>query len=248
MLEQKLNKQNHIYTKKRVSSQLNMKRAIISILIIVFTLPVALGQSRSRRTPKPQNVLKYQVIDGDTIYMFNMSPAIVVATRKKGKEWRKYYRLVHNFSKVYPYALIAKEILLEADSTITAGQMNNRKKNRYVSKLQEELFDVFEEPLKDLTISQGQLLLKLIQRETGIVPYEIIKTYKNKAAAGFWQGIARMFGSNMKTPYDKNGEDADTEELVQIYQKGDFNILYWSIFGKEPPEPHSRPKNDFPQY
>lgn len=216
-----------------------------------MSVPTAWCQQRNLRPSKnvkSQSVMKFQIIDGDTIYFDTIAPARIVATKKKGKEWRKYYKLVYNFAKAYPYALVAKEILMEADSTITTDQMNKRKKNRYVSKLQDELFEVFEEPLKNLTITQGQLLLKLIQRETGILPYDIIKTYKNRAAAGFWQGIALLFGSNMKTPYDKDGDDRDTEELVQLYQKGEFNLLYWSIFGKEPPTPASRPKNDFPQY
>lgn len=237
--------------KRIVSSPQIMRKIILSILIILLSIPAALSQNRNirpKKSVKGQNVLQYQIIDGDTIYFDNIIPARVVASKKKGKEWRKYYKLVYNFAKTYPYALIAKEILMEADSTITTEEMNKRKKNRYVSKLQDELFSVFEKPLKNLTITQGQLLLKLIQRETGILPYDIIKTYKSKAAAGFWQGIARLFGTNMKTPYDKEGKDSDTEELVQLYQQGEFNILYWSIFGTKPPEPASRPKNDFPQY
>lgn len=226
-----------------------MRRILLSILILLLALPSAHGQSRRvKKNRGTSNVIQYQIIDGDTIYFDNIIPARVVATKKKGKEWRKYYRLVHNFGKVYPYALLAKEILSEADSTITAEQMNRRNKNKYISKLQDELFEVFEEPIKDLTITQGQLLLKLIQRETGILPYDIIRRYKNKAAAGFWQGIAKMFGSNMKTPYDKDGADADTEELVILYQKGEYDTLYWSIFGKEPPKPAIRPEQDFEQY
>ena len=61
----------------------------------------------------------------DTLYYDEIEPAVIVAKRK-GREWRKYYRLVYNFAKVYPYALVAKEILFEADSTITAEQMRKR--------------------------------------------------------------------------------------------------------------------------
>ena len=187
---------------------------------------------------KPFIYMHYRVIKGDTVFVEKIRPSKCYSRlpRQKSKEWRKYYRLVHNFAKTYPYALIAKEILMEADSTITTEDMNKRKKNRYVSKLQGELFSVFEKPLKNLTITQGQLLLKLIQRETGILPYDIIKTYKSKAAAGFWQGIAKMFGTDLKKPYDPEGEDKEVEELVKIWEAGDFNALYFSLFWKDAPE------------
>lgn len=182
----------------------------------------------------------------DTVEVQILPPAFIKG-KQKGKQWRKYYRLVHNFSKAYPYALLAKEKLMEADSTIDFDNMNKRQKQRYVSRFQDELFAVFEKPLRNLTITQGKLLLRLIDRETGITSYNIIKDYKGKAAAGFWQGIAKLFGSNMKEPYDKDGIDKDVEELVVMYQMGEFRLLYNSIFGKDPPEPVVRPKKDYKQ-
>ena len=217
------------------------------IVLIILVLSLAVPQLRSQSRDEDETLMQY-IIDknGDTVYLDSLEP-IYKTAKRKGKSWRKYYRLVHNFSKAYPYAVLAQEKLLEADSTITAGEMNSRKRNRYIRILQDELFDTFKKPLMNLTVTQGQLLLRLIDRQTGITPYEIIQTYKNKAAAGFWQGIARIFGSDMKRPYDPDGEDSQTEELVQIYQKGEFNILYRSIFGKNPPEPVVRSRLDVPQ-
>jgi hypothetical protein len=63
----------------------------------------------------------------------------------------------------------------------------------------------------------------------------IIKDYKNGIAAGFWQGIAKLFGSDMKKPYDPEGEDRQIEELVRLWQEGDFNMLYYAIFMENPP-------------
>ncbi|HIZ85718.1 MAG TPA: DUF4294 domain-containing protein [Candidatus Coprenecus stercoravium] len=213
-----------------------MRHLVLIICILAMSVPALHCQD------KDGMIMHYFVDEsGDTIFMADLDPVYKVA-RRKGKQWRKYYRLVHNFAKAYPYALLAEEKLHEADSTITAGAFNRREKNRYINILQKELFDTFEKPLKNLTISQGKLLLRLIDRQTGITSYEIIKDYKGKAAAGFWQGIARIFGSDMKKPYDPQGEDKQTEELVELYNKGEFNKTYRSIFGKNPPEPivHSR--------
>ena len=70
-----------------------------------------------------------------------------------------------------------------------------------------------------------------MDREMGISSFYIIKNYKGGAAAGFWQGIAKIFGSNLKSQYDRFGEDKMIEELVQMYHNGQFQYLYYSIFG-----------------
>lgn len=240
-----------------------MKKSIF-IIILALTASILASTAQERRPvrqkakarPVPVQVaqgqdsllmMRYIVDDyGDTIYIDDL-PQIDIIAKRKGKEWRKYYRLVHNFAKTYPYALLAEEKLREADSTITAEGLRRGKRNRYINILQKELFETFEKPLRNLTVTQGKLLLRLIDRQTGITPYEIIHNYKGRAAAGFWQGIAKLFGSDMKRPYDPQGEDKETEELVQIYQKGEFNSLYRSIFGKNPPEPVTRSSLDVEQ-
>lgn len=182
-------------------------------------------------------VLEYIIEDGDTIFMDEIRASKVYSRlpKQKGKEWRKYYKLVHNFSKSYPYALVAKKLVMEADSTISADRLKGVRKEKYVSQVQKELFEVFEGQMRNLTVSQGALLMKLVDREVGKSSYNIIKDYKSGIAAGFWQGIARIFGTDLKKPYDPEGEDKLTEELVEIWNAGDFEAFYFSIFWKDPP-------------
>ena len=161
---------------------------------------------------------------------------IHIYPKMKGREWRKYYRLVHNFSKTYPYALVARKLVAQADSTIAADNLKRGKRERYINSVQDELFSVFESQMRSLTVNQGALLMKLIDREVGKSSYNIIKDYKNGMAAGFWQGIAKIFGTDLKKPYDPEGEDEATEELVKIWEEGDFPAFYWSLFWKDPPE------------
>lgn len=182
--------------------------------------------------------MQYIVTDGDTVYVGNIRAARVYQKmpRQKGREWRKYYRLVHNFSKVYPYALVARHLVHEADSTIAADNLRRGKRDRYINGIQKELFEVFEKPMRNLTVSQGALLMRLIDREVGKSSYNIIKDYKSGIAAGFWQGVARIFGTDLKRPYDPDGEDEPIEELVQKWESGEFEGLYYSLFWKYPPE------------
>ncbi len=185
-----------------------------------------------------EQMLQYIVEGKDTIYIDHIRASKVYSKlpKQKGREWRKYYRLVHNFSKSYPYALVAKKLVLQADSTIAADNLKRGKREKYVTKVQNELFEVFEGQMRSLTVSQGALLMKLIDREVGKSSYLIIKDYKNGMAAGFWQGIAKMFGTDLKKPYDPEGEDRAVEELVEIWEAGDFPAFYWSLFWKDPPE------------
>lgn len=188
--------------------------------------------------PQEKEVLRYIVDGKDTVFVDEIRASKVYSRvpRQKGREWRKYYRLVHNFSKAYPYALVAKKLVVEADSIIAADRLKGAKREKYISKVQTELFEVFEGQMRKLTVSQGALIMKLVDREVGKSSYSIIKGYKSGATAAFWQGIAKIFGSDLKKPYDPEGEDKAVEELVQIWEDGDFPALYWSLFWKDPPE------------
>ena len=184
------------------------------------------------------NILEFIVEDGDTIYIDQIRAAKIwsMMPRQKGKDWRQYYRLVHNFSKAYPYALVAKKLVNEADRYIAENNLKGAKREKYISSVQKELFQVFEGQMRKLTVSQGALIMKLVDREVGKSSYNIIKGYKNRMAAGFWQGIAKMFGSDLKKPYDPEGEDKEVEELVKLWEADEFYMLYWSLFWKEPPK------------
>ncbi len=206
-----------------------MRRCTLYALAII---PMLLLQS-SLFSQEKGFPLGYKVEGRDTIYYLNLSEVYLFSwdnKRKKEKEWREFYRLVYNFRKTYPYALIAKEKINEADSILASGNFNKREREKFIQQFELKLFNEFEKPLRKMTFSQGKLLLKLIDREIGQSSYFIIKNYRGGAAAGFWQGIAKIFGSDMKKPYDRFGDDKLTEELVQMYKKGTFEYLYFSIF------------------
>ena len=103
--------------------------------------------------------------------------------------------------------------------------------------MQKQLFEMYEKPLRNMTISQGKLLIKLIDREIGRSSYKIIRDYKNGITAGFWQGVAKIFGNDLKKSYDPNGEDRVTEYLVSQWESGEFDNLYYSIFWEMPEHP-----------
>jgi hypothetical protein len=216
-----------------------MKRLHLYIIVIMAIITAFGQRTCCAQTAKPEGkeILHYIVEGKDTIYIDQIKASKVYSRlpKQKGKDWRKYYRLVHNFSKTYPYALAARKIVARADSTIAADKLKRTKRDKYINQVQKELFNVFEKPLRGLTVSQGALLMKLIDREIGKSSFDIIKDYKNGIAARFWNGIAKMFGSDLRKPYDPAGEDKEIEDLVEIWEDGDFPAFYMSLFWQDPP-------------
>lgn len=214
---------------------------LLTLLMIGFaamTEPDAAGQNR--------RLMSYVVEGTDTLFVDTITPSYIYVGKKKGRQWRKYYRLVHNFAKTYPYALQAREVVIEADRTIRDENLRRLKKERYINKIQQSIFDNYESVIRKMTVSQGVLLIQLIGRETGLTPYDIIKDYKSSITAGFWQGVAKLFGGNLRRPYDPEQEDRAIEDLVKLWEIGEFPGLYFSIFGTEAPIPEVKAINASP--
>lgn len=207
------------------------------LLAVLLLVPLDRAYSQNGYRDVNGTLMPYIVEGGDTVYLSPLAASHVYEKkqRKKGRQWRKYYRLVYNFAKVYPYALVAKDIVADVDSSIRADNLRFVRKDRYVGAITKDLFGSFEKPLRNMTVTQGQLMMLLIDRECGITPYEIIRSFKNIYAAGFWQGIARLFGNNLKRHYDPEGEDEAVEELVKKWKNGTFEQTYFEIFWEYPP-------------
>ncbi len=197
------------------------------------------GTERNKTTSRKSrnsNYMQFYVDNGDTVYVATLKPTVKYASGK-GRDWRKESRMVHNFGKTYPYALEAKRIMAEVDETIDSQNLGRRKKEKYINAIQQDLLEEYEPVLRNMTVNQGKILIKLIGRETGFTPYDIIHDYKNGMAAGTWQGIAKLFGGDLKKQYDPEGEDKILEDLVKKWESGEFPMLYMSIFGRSPEIP-----------
>ena len=183
-------------------------------------------------------VLMEYIVDehGDTVYVDNVPPAWVFPKGvRRDRNWRKYVRLVYNFNKIYPYVPMIGEVIARTDSTIEAQHLEKGRRREYISDIQKDILHDFAPVVRHMTTSQGKLLMRLVDREIGKTSYDIVKDYKNGVAAGFWQGVARLFGQNLKSHYDPEGEDKLTEELIQKWESGQWDAFYWSIFFEEPP-------------
>ncbi len=132
---------------------------------------------------------------------------------------RRDRRLVRNVKRAYPYAKIAGIELKELDERLARLKSEDEQKE-YIDRAEKQIMNKFEKDVKKLTITQGIILVKLIDRETGHTSYEVIKDLKGGFTAFFWQGIARIFGNNLKAEYDPGGVDAKIEDIVRGIEAG----------------------------
>ena len=208
---------------------------LISALLLLATGSLCRAQAVRRITGTP---MYYTVEEnGDTVFHDTLDPVWIFPRGKRmnSADWRRYYRLVQNFNKVYPYALVGRKMMAQVDSTLAADVSRRSERNRYISDVERELFDIFEKDLRSMTISQGLLMMKLVDRECGMSAYSIIRTYENSFAANFWQLVAKIFSQDLKSRYDPTGADKRTEELCKIWDSGQWDSFYYSIFMEYPP-------------
>ncbi|MCF6185115.1 MAG: DUF4294 domain-containing protein [Bacteroidales bacterium] len=97
---------------------------------------------------------------------------------------------------------------------------NNRERRNYINEKEKELKKEFEGDIRNMTYSQGRILIKLVDRQTGNTTYQIVKHFKGGVSAFFWQGIARIFQTNLKYEYDPDGTDKWIEEIVVRIENG----------------------------
>lgn len=155
------------------------------------------------------------MVDNELIPWVRLQDVVIFGKRvfKNDLDRAKYNRLRYNVLKVWPYAVMAREkyAQLQRDLALTADKKEQR---RLVKAANEEVKQIFNKEIKNLTMTQGGILIKLIDREIGISSFQIIKEMKGGLTAFLYQSVAKIFENNLKTRYDPE-EDRDIEAIVQ---------------------------------
>jgi hypothetical protein len=190
-------------------------KTITSILFVLITL------NSSAQTEGSLYDIPYKIENGDTVYTVMIDEVHIISRHTVKNPWdeKRYWRLVYNLKKVYPYAKLAKNKLIELNSHFVEMKTEKEKKE-YTKQVEKELKAQFEEELKNLTVTQGRLLIKLIDRETGKTSYELVKELRGNISAIFWQTLAKLFGSSLKAEYDANGSDKQIEDILIAIDQG----------------------------
>jgi len=198
-----------------------MKPVSFIILVLMLFSANIFSQEIQTISGSKKIFLETKVIHGDTMPHITLHEISVVPQWKfkNKREYRRYSRLVYNIKKTLPYARMAAKELHKIDDHLKSLKTEKERK-AYLKEAEKELFAKFEQPLRHLTVSQGFLLIRLIDRETGDTTYNLIKEYKSGFAAFFWQSVARLFGSNLKADYDPDGDEKMIEHIIILLDNG----------------------------
>ncbi|MEO6882850.1 MAG: DUF4294 domain-containing protein [Bacteroidia bacterium] len=164
------------------------------------------------------------VYNGDTIAYVELNAFTVYANRAftDPAQAALYWRLERDVKIVYPYAVLASVKLKSFDVQL-AAMPSEMERKIFMKKAEIELKDEFGDQLKDLTINQGRILIKLIDRQTGHTSYALVEDLRGNFSAFMWQSLARLFGSNLKSAYNpQQGEDKMIEQIIGLIESGNL--------------------------
>jgi len=199
-----------------------MKRKHIILTLWLLLVSVSLFSQKPDETkmPKPKKLYRVAavIINGDTVPYIGLAEVQIFGKGDPTK-LQRFKRLVYNVKKVYPYAKLAG-IKFNEYNTLMVKTSSDKEKKRLMRKAETELKAQFGPELERLSFTQGHILLKLVDRQTRNCTYDIVKEFRGRFMAFFWQGIGRLFGYNLKDRYDPQGEDYDIEYIVRAIEAG----------------------------
>jgi len=198
------------------SSKYKFLLTILFVALLVTNKTTLLAQQSVNDT-----IVSFAVIyNGDTIEAKTLEaiPFYTRLTDQQRRDRAKWTRLRNAVYVTYPYAKRAGFVMNDINAQLLNIPTKEARK-KYIQSREKELKKEFTDPLTNLSIYQGKVLMKLINRETGNNCYEIIKEYKGGLTARFYQTVAFFFSSSLKQPYDKSGEDLEMEKIVQEVER-----------------------------
>ena len=168
-----------------------------------------------------QHKLQYAHIEGsDTIATYYLNEVYVYPplTFKNKKQERFYWRTVRDVKLTLPIAKILNKEMQRTDSVMST--MSKKEQRKFWRQYEKLLYAQYEAQFRDMTAGQGQMLMLLIDRESGQTSYNVIKKYKGGFVAGFFQILAKMFGNDLKAEYDGNDKDKIVERVITLVEAG----------------------------
>ena len=165
--------------------------------------------------------VELQVSNEDTFYLARMHEVWVYPkmTFKNKRQERFYWKTVRDVKKTLPFAKLLTKEMVYADQQL-AKIPDKKLRKKWWKQHEKYLFKKYERHFRKMTASQGQMLMKLMDRESNRTSYEIIKHYRGKASANFWQFIAKLFKNDLKEEYDAQDKDRIVERVINLVEAG----------------------------
>ncbi len=194
-------------------------RLILSA-ILFFLAGISLP-AQTVKTAGKDSTTRVVIVNGDTLWHIDLKEVVIFPpkTFKNRNQEKQYWRLVYNIKKVLPYSKIIAATVTEVEYKL-GSITNDRERRVFIKSMEDSLWKRYEADMRQMTTTQGELLFKLVDRETANSSFYWIESFRGSVSAFFWQGVARLFGTNLKSKYDPKGEDALIEQIVSYIEKG----------------------------
>lgn len=188
-----------------------MKRLFYTILML-FLVQVSFGQEKIEY-PESFKTLYSVIFDGDTIAIMDMPDISVVRYKfDNSREKFLFERTKRKVEKILPYYDIAVKVMSDLEEKETDA--SKKEFNKFKRQTKKELVNKFEKELRDLTMSEGKILVKMINRNTGSSFNELIKQYNNPVKVWGYNLVANKYGYDLKEVYDPENEENKYLEMV----------------------------------
>jgi hypothetical protein len=185
-----------------------------TILLLCFILHMMAGRASAQNSVNDTIRLGSVTENGHTYPMVFLPEFEKTGAFIDGAEKARRNKLRNDIYVVYPFAMTASAILKDVNTDIEKLP-NRRARKDYLKTIDKKLDQTFKQPLKDLSIDQGHVLIKLIDRQTGQSCYSIIKELKGGFSAVIWQSVGVLFNNNLRRDYDPEGNDKEMEAIVR---------------------------------
>ncbi|WP_147551107.1 DUF4294 domain-containing protein [Barnesiella propionica] len=199
-----------------------MKRIIFIFSIILLILSSAYrAYGQLYEHPAYERMYKAVIETGDTVWVIDIRTLHIYPPLKfkSKKEEKFYWKTVRDVKKTLPYAKIVYKTLIETYEYIETLP-TEKEKQAHLKLMEKEIYKQYMPVLKKFTLSQGKMLIKLINRECNQSSYGLIKAFLGSFRAGFWQTFGRLFGVTLKTDWDPEGKDAMIERICVLVEEG----------------------------
>ncbi len=201
------------------------RKLIYSICGLICSMSIFASTIPQTQLIHAENASKKQVKaiveNGDTIALCELPTVWVYPPIKfKNKQQEKFYwRTVRDVKKTLPLSKYIKEVIIATNDTLMMLP-TKQERDKYMRGFEKRIYKQEYGRMSKLTLRQGMLLIRLVDRECDATSYELIKAYRGSFTAGFYQMFAKMFGASLKTEYGSHKDDATIERIINLVESG----------------------------
>ena len=187
---------------------------------ILFCIVMCCNTAIIAATPESNGTLVRAVVShGDTVFVLPTVYAFPPMKFKNKREEKFYWRTVRDVKKVLPYSKLISTLVQEVNDTLMRIP-TKKERDRYMRQWEKTTYRKYYKEFTHMTLNQGKLLIRLVDRECQTSSYELIRAYRGSFSAGFYQMFAKLFGADLKSKFGTGRNDKIIERIIILVESG----------------------------